>query len=517
MTVPEPTMSRLLARLPPELWQHIVSFTDQPTAKEASRASKDFRQIFIRRVFQRCRIRPITRRLANAMSAEESKSGIPSARDHVRHLHATTAEWGWDGIGYHLVFCIRDMPFLTCLDLQFLVSCDGMPELGRQLASIPGPWSIRFLRTNAEGELLQAILEKCPQLLKFEHSPEWNYTSKYKPMRYLLESQVELQHLGLAFADIDERQRQDKYSVFDTLGKFKNLKSLVLQEGAWLPYKLRGDQQSLHDFVMKCADDLVQLLNLNTSLKDVTITLSKEKMFTDGFPTLAKRNEGKLCVLDAGTFVQFGLCAPHKNIRRCRLPCRHCEKDTSATFHTDCFNLFALASKQSAKLFGLWTAACWRYPWQGYEAPRLAPIFDANFGMAAAVQRNAAPDLAFSTEITRMIWDGVPQRQVWQRYTSTLQLAEFLGNNEHYGLESLPLHQIAAWQRGQHPSKVDATMGAQPNIILTVDSLGLLKIERSASAEYGWASESNYAFSVIPADNSSHMCVKFMVYYLSSL
>ena len=206
--------------------------------------------------------------------------------------------------------------------------------------------------------------------------------------------------------------------------------------------------------------------------------------------------------MDAGFFPASIRAKSYRDLQRCRLVgCKRCSRNgESVTIHKDCWNIFKLEYKYKTKekLFRLWTAACWRYPWRSSPPTLLPSTIDAASVMNLAMKKGVAPDHWLPPELCALIWESVPQRLMWCRFQYVSELAKLLSKAKSRPLVSLPLRGLLAWERGQRvPMEAEQAVESNQVICLTIDTLGLKRIERLSSVDDKRGGTKDEAFGLI--------------------
>ncbi|KAI9154737.1 hypothetical protein HJFPF1_07294 [Paramyrothecium foliicola] len=213
------------AYLPPEVWLEIVSLTNLATAKAASRASKRFRQLFLRRIFQSCYIRFPHQLHTLFMHQEPDKSLQPlrHIRNVARHLtfdSLRALKYGSSGktsiaMLAKIVACIQRIPLLSRLSLNLAVPEDEDKTSFDHIIRKSSPWSVQRLFLEDTGNVTLSILEKCHQLQEFGLREVW-------PLEEVLEDKILQQlrishprlrvlHLAPGFGFIPFAEYEDQY------------------------------------------------------------------------------------------------------------------------------------------------------------------------------------------------------------------------------------------------------------------------------------------------------------------
>ncbi|PTB43012.1 hypothetical protein M441DRAFT_56047 [Trichoderma asperellum CBS 433.97] len=195
----------------------------------------------------------------------------------------------------------------------------------------------------------------------------------------------------------------------------------------------------------------------------------------------AIRKSRSVQVINAYTFPDYGASddtAPDIDWYFCRKPsCSQCNDGAAdaATIHVDCYNLFRLHCNNNDSLYRLWLTATWRRPWHGAPSLRLFPDVDASKTMQLAATACSLPQLtAVPAEILHMIGEYA-QPSPLGRYRAIIDLAADLNSQEQSWPQSLPLSEIASWERGGH-AVVNESL--HPIVRITIDCWGLKRIER---------------------------------------
>ncbi|KAI1416945.1 hypothetical protein F5Y13DRAFT_102682 [Hypoxylon sp. FL1857] len=160
----------------------------------------------------------------------------------------------------------------------------------------------------------------------------------------------------------------------------------------------------------------------------------------------------------------------------CREPeCQICATSPEAvTVHFDCFTLFRRECKSIYLLQRLWIFSAWRVPW------RQGPTSVIHDDLTVIPAGCPIPILArIPPELVRMIREYSSSSILW-RFGLALKLAEQLSTSDAVSgdLVSIPLRDLSSWERGgplvsRTPNQPEAQC-----VYLTIDSLGIKKLER---------------------------------------
>ncbi|KAM0478576.1 hypothetical protein ACHAPX_005165 [Trichoderma viride] len=189
-------------------------------------------------------------------------------------------------------------------------------------------------------------------------------------------------------------------------------------------------------------------------------------------------------VINAYTFPDYGVsdeAASDTEWHFCRKPsCSRCNDGAAdaadaATIHTDCYNLFRQQCTASDSLYRLWLTAAWRRPWHGAPSFRLAPDADAIKTMRLAATACSLPQLAAVPAEILQIIGAYAQPSPLSRYRTVIDLAADWSGRELSCQPSLPLSEIALWERDGH-AVVEGDL--DPIVKITIDCWGLKRIER---------------------------------------
>ena len=166
--------------------------------------------------------------------------------------------------------------------------------------------------------------------------------------------------------------------------------------------------------------------------------------------------------------------------------------------HLDCFELFRQSYLPINALDRLWRVVAWRKPWRG--APALVLPEGSIIGSGALAEVAERYGLAglgrMPPEIIQLIQDDSASALFW-RLIAPLDLASRFKALPVDYFVSLPLHELAGWERGSLPLE-SKDLGHLPIVRLTIDSRGIRKVERLPAGEPKFSSErfDNTAFII---------------------
>ena len=179
--------------------------------------------------------------------------------------------------------------------------------------------------------------------------------------------------------------------------------------------------------------------------------------------------------------------------------------------HWDCFEIFRNQSsiKWSDALCRLWVAAAWRTPWRG-ASPLCFPIDAArSSSLKALCDICNLPSLyKLPLEILHMIQSYSEHVLIW-RGVLALDLAARISMETPSSLSTIPLSSILFWERGTQPQI--ASSPSPPLIRITVDSVGISKIERISCQPYKGECCSSRVYMVVQEQTISQCKAHFKV------
>lgn len=194
-------------------------------------------------------------------------------------------------------------------------------------------------------------------------------------------------------------------------------------------------------------------------------------------PVLGNRNSTAcLCCRNALIFPNYRhIVQQMKTTALCRRPgCNQCAACAeTSTIHFDCLELLVRECKLQEPLNFLWAMTAWRFLWR--QAPDLhLNNIDPVLPLPAflSVYSLGLPGLRLlPAEIIQCIRNYFVANLLG-RFSAALDLAYQLSPIVSEDLISIPLCQVAAWERGGQPVLV--TTSSQPPIIcITIDSSGI--------------------------------------------
>ncbi|KAK4162351.1 hypothetical protein QBC43DRAFT_380020 [Cladorrhinum sp. PSN259] len=166
----------------------------------------------------------------------------------------------------------------------------------------------------------------------------------------------------------------------------------------------------------------------------------------------------------------------------CRFPgCRKCAASPEfAPIHFDCFNIFSRRCLDSASdaLNRLWIFAAWKNPWRGAQPVR----FSAGM-LLEMIQQYSRHSL---------LWRSIP----------AVQFAEYVLATKPEPLLTVPLRELLLWERGGKFERVIGSPSPLPTLKITVDSVGISKVERLPGPP-GYGGECTNRFAFIVQDEAS--------------
>ncbi|GAW23381.1 hypothetical protein ANO14919_129390 [Xylariales sp. No.14919] len=170
----------------------------------------------------------------------------------------------------------------------------------------------------------------------------------------------------------------------------------------------------------------------------------------------------------------------------CRRPgCRQCAGSPEfVPLHWDCFEIFRTQSSidWDDVLCRLWVAASWRTPWRG-ASPMCFPIDAArSSSLKALCSICKLPQLhRLPLELLQMVQSYSEHALMW-RGALAFDLAAHISNKTPSGLTTMPLKDIFFWEREKQLQVTSSQ--SLPLIRITVDSIGISKIERISPQAY---------------------------------
>ncbi|RFU24599.1 hypothetical protein B7463_g11741, partial [Scytalidium lignicola] len=176
--------------------------------------------------------------------------------------------------------------------------------------------------------------------------------------------------------------------------------------------------------------------------------------------------------------------------------------------HSDCFELFIQECILDQALDRLWIAIAWKNPWR--KAPDLHLHYKTNIASSSlqvAEKYCKLPLRSLPPELVQMIQNYSESSLFW-RYISAVGFSYQLSTTTSNSLESVPLCQLSAWQRGGRPIVAEASAG---HIIrLTIDSYGIRELEKLLeSPPYNGSRFDNVAFIIQKESCLSGVIAKF--------
>lgn len=198
----------------------------------------------------------------------------------------------------------------------------------------------------------------------------------------------------------------------------------------------------------------------------------------------------------------------------CRRPgCVSCAGSPEfVPLHRDCLEIFRnqCSIKWADALCRLWVAAAWRTPWRG-ASPLCFPI-DAtrSSSLKALCDICKLPRLhKLPLEILQMIQSYSEHALIW-RGVLAFDLAAHISKETPSSLSTIPLQDILFWERGNQP-QVMLSPFPPPLIRITVDLIGISKIERISCQPYKCKCYSSCVYIVVQEKSISKYKAQFKV------
>ncbi|KAI3326482.1 hypothetical protein HD806DRAFT_520356 [Xylariaceae sp. AK1471] len=163
-------------------------------------------------------------------------------------------------------------------------------------------------------------------------------------------------------------------------------------------------------------------------------------------------------------------------------------------------------------LYRLWVAAAWRTPWRG-ASPICFPIDAArSSSLKALCGICKLPHLhKLPFEILQMIQSYSEHALIW-RGALAFDLAAHISNKTASSLSTIPLQDIIYWERGNQPQVMLSP--SLPPIRITVDLIGISKIERTSCQPYKGECHSSYVYMVVKEQAISECKAQFKYGFL---
>lgn len=174
----------------------------------------------------------------------------------------------------------------------------------------------------------------------------------------------------------------------------------------------------------------------------------------------------------------------------CRRPrCQQCAASPeAATTHLECFELFTRTYTRVDALERLWREASWRKPWRQAPAIVLPEVTNVTSGAVTTVaKRYGLPELLRMPPEIRQLVRDYSQSSLFWRLIAALDLATQFDAIPLSNFSSIPLRQVAEWERGCVPIQSEA-LDHLPIVRLTIDSRGIRKLERQPAGEPRYSS-----------------------------
>ncbi|KAF4122015.1 hypothetical protein GMORB2_7608 [Geosmithia morbida] len=176
----------------------------------------------------------------------------------------------------------------------------------------------------------------------------------------------------------------------------------------------------------------------------------------------------------------------------CWMPdCKHCAPSPeSVTIHHDCFKVFlgqcikAPAGKTAGLLDSLWRFTAWRVPWKGAPALFLEeddlPMLSKDTLEAVSSRYGTAELSRLPPELVRIVKRYSEDAVFWRIVAAADLARRFVGSSPITAATTMPLSDIASWDRGQGPVVLGEAGPWTPSAIirLAIDSHGLRSVER---------------------------------------
>lgn len=210
--------------------------------------------------------------------------------------------------------------------------------------------------------------------------------------------------------------------------------------------------------------------------------------------------------------------------KACRDPtCEHRQmpRRWTATSHVQCYKFMVSRCERDGTLHLPGVSLAWRQPWKAAEALRLRAPPSARWGLKLVGEVFDMPALAgLPAEIAEMIRVLCEGHIIW-RFARIAELVDSLKGADEFPVETLPLREVDAWERGKEATLERNVFGPikKPFIRLTVDFRGLQKIERLAELPTSDEVRSDacaYAFDLDRKGDDGATQIHFQVCTLSS-
>jgi hypothetical protein len=127
----------------------------------------------------------------------------------------------------------------------------------------------------------------------------------------------------------------------------------------------------------------------------------------------------------------------------------------------------------------LWFAATWADTLPGIKClrlPKCSATFSSTFAIAA--EKCDLPQVKMLPREIRDLVQKLSEPHLLCRFVVVLEIAWQLSSGPSEPLVSVPMNQIASWQRGSWPKPIGEATAPSTTIRCVIDFLGLKKIER---------------------------------------